>query len=140
MDPYASRHLLLDLNVSILAQWKGVLFRNPFLDVRPAVLPTSLDIKLTLYSSAAFQGGFIPDVVLYLSYWYNKYDFAIRMAIFYTVNPFTNIITAFLGAGLNQMRGVLGYAGWRWMFLIEGLFTLLIGGEYLKPSYTAASY
>jgi predicted MFS family arabinose efflux permease len=25
------------------------------------------------------------------------------------------------------MRGVLGYAGWRWMFLLEGLFTLLIG-------------
>lgn len=91
--------------------------------------------------SAAFQGGFIPDVVLYLSYWYNRYDLPIRLAIFYTMNPFTQIVTAFLGAGLNQMRGVLGYAGWyvmidisadlrRWMFLIEGLFTLLIGGKH----------
>lgn len=77
--------------------------------------------------SAAFQGGFIPDNVLYLSYWYNKYDLPIRLAIFYTINPFTEIVTAFLGAGLLQMRGVLGYAGWRWMFLLEGLFTLLIG-------------
>jgi len=80
-------------------------------------------------SSAAFQGGFIPDNVLYLSYWYNKYDLPIRLAIFYTINPFTEIVTAFLGAGLLQMRGVLGYAGWRWMFLLEGLFTLLIGSE-----------
>lgn len=62
--------------------------------------------------SAAFQGGFIPDVVLYLSYWYNRYDLPIRLAIFYTMNPFGQIVTAFLGAGLNQMRGVLGYAGW----------------------------
>ena len=60
----------------------------------------------------ALQGGFIPDVVLYLSYWYNRYDLPIRLAIFYTMNPFTQIVTAFLGAGLNQMRGVLGYAGW----------------------------
>jgi hypothetical protein len=82
-------------------------------------------------NSAAFQGGFIPDNVLYLSYWYNKYDLPIRLAIFYTINPFTEIVTAFLGAGLLQMRGVLGYAGWRWMFLLEGLFTLLIGSESL---------
>ena len=67
--------------------------------------------------SAFFQGGFIPDNVLYLSYWYDKYDLPIRLAIFYTINPFTNIVTSFLGAGLLQMRGVLGYAGWRWMFL-----------------------
>jgi hypothetical protein len=52
-----------------------------------------------------------------------------RLAIFYVINPFTDIVTAFLGAGLLQMRGVLGYAGWRWMFLLEGLFTLLIGSE-----------
>ena len=78
-------------------------------------------------NSAAFQGGFIPDNVLYLSYWYNKYDLPIRLAIFYTINPFTDIVTSFLGAGLLQMRGVLGYAGWRWMFLLEGLFTLIIG-------------
>jgi hypothetical protein len=68
--------------------------------------------------------------VLYLSYWYDKYDLPIRLAIFYTINPLTEIVTSFLGAGLLQMRGVLGYAGWRWMFLLEGLATLVIGSEY----------
>jgi len=82
--------------------------------------------------SAAFQGGFIPDNILYLSYWYTKYDLPLRLAIFYTINPLANMITSFLAVGILQMRGILGYAGWRWMFLLEGIFTLLIGSESLS--------
>jgi MFS family permease len=38
-----------------------------------------------------------------------------------------DILAGFLGFGLAHMRGVEGKAGWRWLFLVEGLFTLLIG-------------
>jgi hypothetical protein len=31
-----------------------------------------------------------------------------------------NMLTGFLGVGLLKMRGIGGYAGWRWMFLIVG--------------------
>jgi hypothetical protein len=64
-----------------------------------------------------------------LSYWYNNYDLPIRLAIFYTINPLSDMITSFLGVGLLQMRGIAGKEGWAWMFMIEGLFTLLIGSE-----------
>ena len=36
--------------------------------------------------SAIFQGGFIPDIILYLSYFYNQHDLPVRMAFFYTMN------------------------------------------------------
>jgi hypothetical protein len=68
---------------------------------------------------AAFQGGFIPDAILYLSYWYNKHDLPVRMAFFFTMNYLASMITNFLAVGLLEMRGVAGLAGWRWMFLIE---------------------
>ena len=61
------------------------------------------------------------------------------MAFFYTINPFADLITAFLGVGLLKMDGIRGYSGWRWMFLIEGLFTLIIGiisFKMMKPSPT----
>ncbi|GAA6007031.1 hypothetical protein JCM10207_009176 [Rhodosporidiobolus poonsookiae] len=76
---------------------------------------------------AFFQGGFIPDVILYLSYYYTKNSLPIRLAFFWSINYIADMCTAFLAVGLLKMRGVGGYAGWRWMFLIEGLFTLLIG-------------
>ncbi|GAA6003821.1 uncharacterized protein JCM10292_003398 [Rhodotorula paludigena] len=75
---------------------------------------------------AVFQGGFIPDAVLYLSYFYTRNELPVRLAVFWSVNATSSLLTAFLAVGLLKMRGVLGHAGWQWMFLIEGLVTLLI--------------
>lgn len=73
------------------------------------------------------RSGFVPDCLLYLSYYYDKSEYPIRLALFWTINSFANIFTGFTSVGLIQMRGVLGYAGWRWMFLIHGLICLLVG-------------
>lgn len=79
--------------------------------------------------SALFQGGFIPDAVLYLSYWYTRNELSFRLALFFCTNSITALITNFFSIGLIEMSGIRGYSGWRWMFLIQGLFTLLIGGK-----------
>ncbi|GAA5983611.1 hypothetical protein JCM11641_007299 [Rhodosporidiobolus odoratus] len=76
---------------------------------------------------AFFQGGFIPDCILYFSYYYDKNSLPIRLAFFWSINYIADLVTSFLAVGLLKMRGIGGYAGWRWMFLIEGLFTLVIG-------------
>ncbi|TIC55804.1 MFS general substrate transporter [Wallemia mellicola] len=81
----------------------------------------------TRFLIAFFQGGFIPDTILYLSYYYTKTELPIRIALFYTINPIADLVTAFLSVGLLEMRGILGYEGWRWMYLIEALITLVIG-------------
>ncbi|OCT52569.1 putative transporter [Cladophialophora carrionii] len=76
---------------------------------------------------ALLQGGFIPDMILYLSYFYKHGELSLRLGFWWTAMSLADIIASFLGAGLLDLRGHLGYAGWRWLFLIEGLLTLLLG-------------
>ncbi|KAI1810606.1 MFS general substrate transporter [Poronia punctata] len=73
------------------------------------------------------EGGFIPDVVLWLSYFYTSKELPIRLSIFWTTLSTTGVLTGLLAFALLHLRGVAGWAGWRWLFLIEGLITFTIG-------------
>jgi MFS family permease len=85
------------------------------------------------------EGGFIPDVILYLSYFYKSKELPIRLSCFWGAYISTNIVSAFLAYGILHMRGINDHAGWRWLFVIEGSLTGLIGilsWFYLPPSPT----
>ena len=73
------------------------------------------------------QGGFIADVILYLSYFYKKTELPFRLACFWQALYLTDLLAPLMSFGILRMRGLGGYAGWRYLFLIEGLFTLVIG-------------
>jgi len=61
------------------------------------------------------QGGFIPEMILYLSYFYKSNELPFRISIFYTVIPVTQIYGTLLAAGLLEMRGIRGWGGWQWL-------------------------
>ena len=85
------------------------------------------------------EGGFIPDNILYLSYYYKSKELPARLACFWTSYEATQIFGALLAAGILSMDGINGLAGWRWLFALEGTITGLIGIAtyfYLPPSPT----
>ncbi|PWN20871.1 MFS general substrate transporter [Microstroma glucosiphilum] len=73
-----------------------------------------------------FQGGFIPDVVLYLSYFYVKTELPLRLAFFWCSNYTVKIASPFLAMGVLRIHAGGNY-GWQWLFMIDGLLTLSIG-------------
>ncbi|KAF1817578.1 phthalate transporter [Eremomyces bilateralis CBS 781.70] len=85
------------------------------------------------------EGGFIPDAILYMSYFYTSPELPIRLSYFWTAYQSTSVISAFLAYGILRLRGVNGMEGWRWLFALEGTLTGLIGiasAFYLPPSPT----
>ncbi|KAK9489089.1 major facilitator superfamily domain-containing protein [Lipomyces doorenjongii] len=74
-----------------------------------------------------FEGGFIADITLYLSYFYTGSELPVRLGYFWASLTAASIMASFMGFGLLHMRGVEGIAGWRWLFLIEGLLTFIAG-------------
>ncbi|EED22622.1 MFS transporter, putative [Talaromyces stipitatus ATCC 10500] len=74
-----------------------------------------------------FMGGFIPDSILYLSYFYTKTEMPFRLALFWFTDSMSGVVASFIAYGVLHMRGVGGREGWRWLFLIEALITIVIG-------------
>lgn len=58
------------------------------------------------------EGGFIPDMVLWMSYFYTGKELPVRLSFFWTALSVTGILTSLLAFGLLRMRGILGWAGW----------------------------
>ena len=85
------------------------------------------------------QGGFIPDNILYLSYYYTSHELPMRLAVFWTAIPLFQILGSLLASGLLQMRGIHNLAGWRYLFLIEGFISLgiaLANGFFMRAGPT----
>ncbi|KAK2741758.1 hypothetical protein FQN57_005502 [Myotisia sp. PD_48] len=84
-----------------------------------------------------FEGGFIPDTILFLSYWYKSSELPVRLSWFWVSYQGTSIVGAFLAFGFLRLRGYAGLAGWAYLFAFEGLLTGLIGifaAVYMPPS------
>ncbi|KAJ4344117.1 hypothetical protein N0V95_006321 [Ascochyta clinopodiicola] len=73
------------------------------------------------------ESGFIPGGLWTLSTWYTRSETAKRVMIFYFGNQFGQASAKLLAYGILHMRGVGGRAGWFWLFVLMGGFTILSG-------------
>jgi hypothetical protein len=72
------------------------------------------------------EGGFIPGVILFATYFYKSKELSIRLACFWSTLNIARVISALLAAGILEMRGIGGHPGWFWLFVLEGLLTITV--------------
>jgi len=73
------------------------------------------------------EAGLFPGVNYYLSCWYKREEFGIRAAIFFSAAAVAGSFGGLLAAAINLMAGVGHKGGWAWIFILEGLATVIIG-------------
>jgi D-galactonate transporter len=79
------------------------------------------------------EAGFFPGIILYLTYWYPAERRGRITTMFMVAVPVSGVIGGPLsGWILQNMAGVMGYAGWQWLFIIEAVPSVLIGLFVLK--------
>ncbi len=92
-----------------------------------ALVHSANTFYLVRFCLGAAEAGFFPGVVLYLSYWIPRQYRARTVALFTLAIPVASIIGSPISAGLLQMDGALGLRGWQWLFILEGIPTVLLG-------------
>jgi MFS transporter, ACS family, tartrate transporter len=75
----------------------------------------------------AAEAGFFPGIILYLSFWFPARNRAAMTAIFMAAAPLSVVIGSPISAALLEMHGVLGLAGWQWLFIMEAAPALVLG-------------
>ena len=76
----------------------------------------------------AAEAGFFPGIILYLTFWFPSQQRGRIVALFMTAIAMSGVIGGPLsGWIMTSMAGINGWAGWQWLFLIEGLPSVLMG-------------
>jgi ACS family tartrate transporter-like MFS transporter len=78
------------------------------------------------------EAGFFPAILYYLSLWYPASMRARSLAWFMIAIPLSGAVGGPLGGMLLTLNGAMGLAGWQWLFLIEGLPSVLLGFVVLR--------
>ncbi|KAL7621774.1 hypothetical protein AAE478_009101 [Parahypoxylon ruwenzoriense] len=72
------------------------------------------------------EAGYIPGAVYTLSTFYTKRELAKRVAILFFGMFGGNALSPILASSILKLDGNRGIQGWQWLFLLEGLFTILV--------------
>ncbi|CAF1199107.1 unnamed protein product [Adineta steineri] len=75
----------------------------------------------------AAESGLFPGAVFYLSSWYKRRELSWRISILFSAAALAGAFGGVLAFGISQMRGIGGQEGWRWIFYIEGIMTVVVG-------------
>ncbi|ULT58646.1 MFS transporter [Neobacillus drentensis] len=92
-----------------------------------AFIQSATHLYILRFLLGAAEAGFVPGIVLYLTYWFRSRERGRATALFFVALPLSALIGAPLSTWIMDTISWGGLAGWRWMFIIEGIPAVLLG-------------
>jgi ACS family tartrate transporter-like MFS transporter len=88
---------------------------------------TPLQFYVLRFLLGVAEAGFFPGIVYYLSLWFPSRRRGVALARFMIAMPIAGAIGTPLGAWLLGLDATLGLRGWQWLFLLEGIPSVVLG-------------
>jgi MFS family permease len=102
------------------------------LAVAQALISGETSLYVLRFALGVAEAGFFPGIILYLTYWFPADRRGRVVGLFMAAIPVSTAIGAPLGGLLLKLDGLLGLSGWQWLFIVEGLPTVVVGFLVLR--------
>ena len=92
-----------------------------------AFAPNATVLIVLRFLLGVAEAGFFPGIILYLTYWFPASHRARMTALFMTAIPISTALGSVVSTLIIQnWHGLFGLSGWRVMFLVEGIPSILL--------------
>ncbi|PSN59975.1 MFS general substrate transporter [Corynespora cassiicola Philippines] len=72
------------------------------------------------------EAGLFPGVAYYITMWYCRHEAQFRQAMFFSAASVAGAFSGLLAFAIAKMDGVGNLEGWRWIFILEGILTVVV--------------
>jgi MFS family permease len=99
------------------------------------------DMMCVRFAIGMAEAGFYPSVLYHMAFWYKPVEMPYRIALFYAVGQVSSALSGLLAYAVGFMDGLGNIAGWRWLFILEGLPAIVLSVIALfgLPDYPATA-
>ena len=92
-----------------------------------ALVAGNMSFLITRFLLGAAEAGFFPGIVFYLTYWFPERHRAVVLSRFMFAQPIALMVGSALSGWVLKLNGFLGVAGWKWLFVLEGIPSVIMG-------------
>jgi MFS family permease len=130
---YFVGYVIFEIPCNIILKRTTPRFWLPTLTVLWGIVATLMGIVQNLagFFVARFflgvtESGLFPGVVYYFSMWYKRRERQFRISLFFSAAALAGSFGGILAYGIGFMRGIVWENGWRWIFILEGIATVVV--------------
>jgi MFS transporter, ACS family, tartrate transporter len=91
-----------------------------------AFIQTPRQFYAARFFLGAAESSFFPGMIVYLTHWFRASDRGKAVASFYAAIPSASVVGSLLASWLLKVHWS-GIAGWRWIFIVEGIPPIILG-------------
>ncbi|UZP40304.1 hypothetical protein NXS19_008120 [Fusarium pseudograminearum] len=130
---YFIGYVLFEIPCNIILKQTTPRLWLPTLTIAWGIVATLLGIvqnKTGFFIARFFLGvaesGLFPGVVYYFSMWYKRRERQFRISLFFSAASLAGAFGGILAYGIGKMSGIVWENGWRWIFILEGIATVVV--------------